>query len=198
MKWSQVLYFMVLPSRSLICSASSIPILNPCNIFFSSVLNCLLLTYCFYLFAEVIILFIHSFPKFHEHLYDQYFEQFIMYIAYFHFIYLFCCGFCLILLIGTYSSVSSVCLSLCMFLCIRYVSCVSQFWRTVFISRMSCRAQKCPQSQEIKGSPLWSVCALLEWLGYSYCRVMVGGDGLRVVLRPSGSCLSAPVAIRQV
>lgn len=63
MKWSQVLYFIVLPSRSLICSASFILILNPCNIFFSSVLNCLLLTYFFYLFAEVIILFIHSFPK---------------------------------------------------------------------------------------------------------------------------------------
>lgn len=127
MKWSQALYFIVLPSRSLICSASFILILNPCNIFFSSVLNCLLLTYFFYLFAEVIILFIHSFPKFHEHLYDQYFEHFIMYIAYFHFIYLFCCGFCLILLIGIYSSVSSVCLILCMFLCIRYVSCVSSF-----------------------------------------------------------------------
>ena len=45
MKWSQVLHFIVLPSRPLICSASSIMMLNPYNIFFSSILNCYFLIF---------------------------------------------------------------------------------------------------------------------------------------------------------
>ena len=39
----------------------------------------------FYLFIEVLLGFIHSSPKFGEHLYDYYIELFIWLIAYLHF-----------------------------------------------------------------------------------------------------------------
>ena len=49
-----------LSSRSLICSASSILILNPCNIFFSSTLNGLLLSYFSYLDVDILMYSSHS------------------------------------------------------------------------------------------------------------------------------------------
>lgn len=144
---------------------------EPCNIFFSSVLNCLLLTYFFYLFASY-----HSvhpfFSKFHEHLYDQYFEHFIMYIKLISFHLPLCWWFLSILLIGTYSSASSVCLILCMFLCIRYVSCVSSFEGLSLF-------QGCPVGSEVPSEPRDQrvspvVCVCLFGSGWA---IATAGDG---------------------
>ena len=85
---------------------------------FSILLQLMFGTFSYFLFVEVLTVFIHSSPEFSEHLYDHYFELCIRGTACLHF------GdkFCLVLLIGTYSSVSSFCLILKVFFSVRYIN----------------------------------------------------------------------------
>ena len=69
--------------------------------------------YIFYLFVEILMVFIHFYPKFCDHIYDDYLELLIEYIKIFPFYLVLFLKFCLGLSFGTYSSVSTFCLILC-------------------------------------------------------------------------------------
>ena len=83
-------------------------------------------------FVEDLTVFIHSYPKVSEHLYDYYFELFIMKVAYLPFVKVFL-GICLLLWFGTYSFVSSFCLTLCVCLYVLGKTATSSSQRSGFV-----------------------------------------------------------------
>ena len=72
----------------------------------------MILSYIFYVLAEILTLFMHYSPDHGEHLYDHYLE-----LIYLHFIKVCFWSFILFLLFATYSSVSSFSLTLCVVFC---------------------------------------------------------------------------------
>lgn len=108
-------FSIALSNSSLIhASISSMLLLNPYSIFFCLITISVWYLLIFSIFllkfslcSSILLLRLDSY----DHLYDHYFDLFIKYIAYLHLIKLFL-GICF-LWFGTYCSVSSLCLSLC-------------------------------------------------------------------------------------
>ena len=75
--------------------------------------------------------------------------------------------------------------SLCLFLCIRCISYLSQSWRSGLTYEMFCGAQKFspawpPEPGTQRVSPMWATCTLLLWQGCGCCRALVGRAGPQI------------------
>lgn len=91
--------------------------------------SCLELPYILYLFVEHFTVLIHSSPEISVHFYDQYFELFIKWITYLHFIKLLFCSFIFFFFNLEHILFLYLLNSSCWFLCIKWNNHFSQSWR---------------------------------------------------------------------
>lgn len=124
------------------------------QLLYSSALWLLFDTFLYFLFVDLIPVFIHFSPKFVEHLYNHYFEFFVRYVTYLCFIKVFSevlfssfiwkILFCIFILLDC----------LCLFLCIRQDCYHSQSEGGGLVYKMSLIIQPCPSSW-LPCKPFW-------------------------------------------